>query len=228
MDKKKILIAEDDVAIQDLIDLYLDKAKYETVFAMDGEEAVSKFRSEKPDLVILDIKMPRKSGFEVCIEIRKTSFVPIIIISSRNADHDVVEGLMLGADDYVTKPFNILILLARIEANLRFRKEEPRQEVFRVANLEIDYNKHELRRNGELVELHPRELLLLMYLAERRNQVISLDQLYREVWGADPLGDTLTVSVHISRIRKKIETNPKEPQLIKTVKGRGYMLVEET
>ncbi|MEQ6388008.1 response regulator transcription factor [Bacillaceae bacterium S4-13-58] len=228
MGAKKILIGEDDEAIQELIHLYLDENRYEPIFAKDGEEVLRKFYDYSPDLILLDINMPKRNGFEVCIEIRKSSLVPIIFVTSRDEPKDIVEGLMVGADDYVSKPFNMEILLARMEANLRYKSQlENQSNKLMVNNLEFDYEKYQVRKSGQEVYLHPRELDLLFYLVTHKNKVISAERLYEEVWQADSFGDTLTVSVHISRIRSKIEDDPREPKKIKTVKGKGYMFVEE-
>lgn len=226
MAKFKILIAEDDPAIRELVALHLDGSKYVVVFAGDGEEALLQFNVEKPDLMLLDIQMPKMSGLEVCQHIRGCSLIPIIFVSSRGDDQDIIAGLELGADDYVTKPFNMKVLLARIEANLRYpNRDLDDTEIIRNGELEFDYKKHEVRKLGKKIDLHPRELLLLLYLAKHPNQVIRPSHLYEEVWGADSLGDTLTVSVHVSRIRKKIEDDPKRPEYIQTVKGQGYIFV---
>lgn len=222
---KKILITEDDIAILELIELYLDKDKYKVIFAMNGEEALEKFHKEHPDLIILDINMPVKNGIDVCKEIREISLVPIIFVTSRDESKDVVEGLMAGADDYVTKPFDCDVLLARIEANLRYKKDYlAKKDIVNIDSLEVDYRKHRVTKYGKEIILHPRELSLLLYMTKHTDEVLSPQKIYEEVWGADSLGDTLTVSVHISRIRKKIEENPKNPKIIKTVKGKGYII----
>lgn len=228
MGANKILIGEDDEAIQELIHLYLDENKYEPIFARDGAEVLRKFYDDSPDLILLDINMPKKNGLEVCKEIRVSSLVPIIFITSRDEPSDIVEGLMVGADDYVSKPFNMEILLARMEVNLRYKnKLENHSNKVMVDNLEFDYEKYQVRKSGKEVNLHPRELDLLFYLVTNKNKVISAERLYEAVWQADSFGDTLTVSVHISRIRSKVEDDPKKPKKIKTVKGKGYMFVEE-
>ncbi|MBU9710654.1 response regulator transcription factor [Evansella tamaricis] len=224
---KKILIAEDDEAIRDLLDIYIDKEKYEIVFASNGEEALQKFQMEKPDLILLDVNMPKISGIEVCKKIREHHTTPIIFVTGRRDSEDVVEGLMAGADDYVIKPFDNKVLAARIEANIRFKKIADEGDTLKIQNIELNFQKNKIQKDGRELQFHPREMNLLFYMAKNPDQVISSRKLYEEVWEADSLGDTLTVSVHISRIRKKIEDNPKEPKLIKTVKGRGYILLKE-
>ncbi|WP_251555127.1 response regulator transcription factor [Neobacillus muris] len=221
----KILMAEDDPAIQELVDIYLDKQVYQIWFASDGEETIKMFNDIHPDLLLVDINMPKKNGIEVCKEIRKTSMIPVLFLSSRDDEKDIIEGLMAGADDYITKPFNMNVLLARIETNVRYKSPNKWVEKpLRLGRLELNFQTFAVKMNGIKVELNPRELDLLFYLAAHPNEVIGADKLYEEVWRADSLGDTLTVAVHISRIRKKVEEDPKNPKIIKTVKGKGYML----
>jgi len=222
----KILIIDDEQNICDLLNLYLVKEGYETVTANDGEEAVKKFKESQFDLVLLDIMLPKKDGWEVCKEIRKTSNVPIIMLSAKGETFDKVLGLELGADDYVTKPFDSKELVARIKSVIRRTKDsgeplaEDMQEV-EYENLYVSLTNYKLRVKGEDVDAPPKEIELLYHLAKNPNRVYTRDQLLDEIWGFKYFGDSRTVDVHIKRIREKLE-NVSEKWTIKTVWGVGY------
>ena len=225
----KILVVDDEKNICELLSLYLIKEGYEVVCANDGEAAVTKFNAEPFDLVLLDIMLPKKDGWEVCKEIRKVSKTPIIMLSAKGETFDKVLGLELGADDYVTKPFDTKELVARIKSVIRRSKdsgdvqkatESDMQEV-EYENLYVSLTNYKLRVRGEDVDAPPKEIELLYHLAKNPNRVFTRDQLLDEIWGFKYFGDSRTVDVHIKRIREKLE-NVSEKWTIKTVWGVGY------
>ena len=223
--KVKILFCDDDKNICELARLYLEKEGFDVVLANDGKQAVNVFNRENPGLVVLDILMPEMDGYAVCKEIRKISLVPIIFLTAKSDTFDKVLGLELGADDYMVKPFDVKELIARIKAVLRrFAaevKEEEKEEVVTYANFNINLSNYELVIDDIKVEMPPKELELLYYLASNPNKVFTRDQLLSNVWGYDYFGDSRTVDVHIKRIREKIE-NKSEKWNLKTVWGVGY------
>ena len=219
----KILIVDDEKNIVELAKLYLERDGFSTVCAYDGEEALSVFKKETPELIVLDIMLPKIDGWQVCREIRKTSQVPIIMLTAKTDTFDKVLGLELGADDYLTKPFEPKELVARIKAVLR--RIEPandgeKKEVS-FTNLSINTETYELKINGETVEAPPKEIELLYFLAQNPNKVYTREQLLDKVWGFDYFGDSRTVDVHIKRLRQKLEAANENWQL-KTVWGVGY------
>lgn len=219
----KILIADDEKNIVELAKLYLERDGFVTVCAYDGEEAISVFKKESPELIILDIMMPKIDGWQVCREIRKTSQVPIIMLTAKSDTFDKVLGLELGADDYMTKPFEPKELVARVKAVLRrsdVLKDTEKKEVS-FPNLSINIENYELKINGETVEAPPKEIELLYFLAQNPNKVYTREQLLDKVWGFDYFGDSRTVDVHIKRLRQKLEVVSENWQL-KTVWGVGY------
>lgn len=223
----RILVVDDERNICDLLSLYLVKEGFETECAQDGVQALEKFAAGKFDLVILDIMLPGKDGWEVCREIRKTSNVPIIMLSAKGETFDKVLGLELGADDYVTKPFDSKELVARIKSVIRRTKDagaEPAaadtQEV-EYENLYVSLTNYKLRVNGADIDAPPKEIELLYHLAKNPNRVFTRDQLLDEIWGFKYFGDSRTVDVHIKRIREKLE-GVSEKWTIKTVWGVGY------
>lgn len=223
----RILVVDDEKNICDLLSLYLVKEGFETECAQDGLQALEKFAAGKFDLVILDIMLPGKDGWEVCREIRKTSNVPIIMLSAKGETFDKVLGLELGADDYVTKPFDSKELVARIKSVIRRTKDagaEPAaadtQEV-EYENLYVSLTNYKLRVNGADIDAPPKEIELLYHLAKNPNRVFTRDQLLDEIWGFKYFGDSRTVDVHIKRIREKLE-GVSEKWTIKTVWGVGY------
>ncbi len=226
MDKYKVLIVDDDFNISNLLRLYLEKEGFDTVTADDGEKAVELFESEKPDLVLLDIMLPKMDGWQVCREIRKTSQCPIIMITAKTETFDKVLGLELGADDYIVKPFENKEVVARVRAVLRRTATAQTTAVkeVRFDNLVINLSNYELRVKGELINTPPKELELLYHLASNPNQMFSRDQLLDEVWGFDYCGESRTIDVHIKRIREKIDGASDKWELC-TVWARGYKFV---
>ena len=220
----KLLIIEDDSNIAELIKVYLTKEGYETKIASDGVEAVNFFKMFEPDLVLLDIMLPRKDGWQVCREIREISSKPVIMITAKGDVIDKVLGLELGADDFIVKPFDMKELSARIKAVLRrynAHKSTEDNEVVRFENIEISLKKYELKLCGKAIDIPPKELELLYFLASNCNRVFTRDQLLDKVWGFDYLGDSRTVDVHVKRLREKLEGISDKWEL-KTVWGVGY------
>ena len=219
-----VLIVEDDRNIQELLQLYLEKEGYAVTVANDGGQGLSKFRSIKPDLVLLDVMMPVMDGWAVCKAIRADSQTPIIMLTAKGETDDKVTGLRSGADDYVTKPFEMKELLARIEAVLRRTGSAPAEEKSRRLSFDkmtIDMDAFELILNGKKVDTPPKEMELLLYLASSPNRVYTRNQLLDEVWGFDYFGDSRTVDVHVKRLREKLE-GVSEQWNLKTVWGVGY------
>lgn len=223
--KGRILFCDDDKNICELARLYLEKEGYEVILAKDGKQAVLLFNEKNPDLIILDIMMPEMDGYETCKEIRKTSQIPIIFLTAKSDTFDKVLGLELGADDYMVKPFDIKELFARIKAVLRRSEinaeKSPSKSIISYDNLSINIENFELMIDGVQIEMPPKELNLLYYLASNPNKVFTRDQLLSSVWGYDYFGDSRTVDVHIKRIREKIDGKSDKWNL-KTVWGIGY------
>ena len=222
--KQKILIADDDGNIAELISLYLTKEGYETAKAKDGREAVRLFQSFGPDLIILDIMMPEMDGYEVCREVRKASSVPIIMLTAKGETFDKVLGLELGADDYMVKPFDTKELVARVKAVLRrMDKPEISSKKINYDDLSINMSNYSVSYMDQNVDMPPKELELLYFLASHPNQVFTREQLLNQIWGYEYFGDTRTVDVHIKRIREKLGKDEDHPTwAIKTVWGVGY------
>jgi DNA-binding response OmpR family regulator len=225
-----ILVVEDDNTLREVLEYNLKKEGYDVLTAGDGGEALELYRSKKPRLVILDIMLPVMSGTEVCRIIRAESQTPIIMLTAKSEEVDRVVGLEIGADDYVTKPFSMRELLARIKAVLR-RSEAAKgtkvptagkNEFLEAADIAVDLNKHEVRKGGNRVELNPKEFELLVLLLSNMGQVISREQILRKVWGYDYIGNDRTVDVHIRWMRRKLETDPGNPRYLVTVRGYGY------
>ncbi|KPU44197.1 transcriptional regulatory protein YycF [Oxobacter pfennigii] len=225
MANEKILVIEDEQEISDLISDYLEINNYKVYRAYNGNEGLEIFNSSNPDLIILDLMLPGIDGFELCKKIRKQSSIPIIILSARREDVDKVLGLGLGADDYVTKPFSPSELIARIKAQLRrsMMNTDSRQDhIMDFGRLKIDLKGYNVLLNGEQLLLPAKEFELLSFLATNAGQVFTKEQLFNNIWGFDDFGDINTVTVHIRRLREKIEENPSNPKLIVTVWGVGY------
>ena len=223
----KILVVDDDANICELLKLYLENDGYNVFVANDGQAAVDTFAAKEPDLVLLDIMLPKMDGWQVCREIRKTSSAPIIMLTAKGETFDKVLGLELGADDYVTKPFDAKEVMARIKAVLRRTKGESdaaaatgKKPVI-YENLEINIVNYELKVNGEVVDTPPKELELIYHFASNPNRVYTRDQLLDEVWGFDYYGDSRTVDVHVKRLREKLE-GVSDKWALKTVWGVGY------
>lgn len=224
----KILVIEDEKAIADIIKFNLEKEGHTVETAYDGEDGVKKAFSINPDLILLDIMMPKKDGFQVLKEVRAKSQVPVIMLTAKEEEVDKVLGLELGADDYVVKPFSMRELMARVKANLRrvdfsnITTTNSNSEIIDLNGLSIDLNKYEVRKNGEIVDLTLREFELLKFLASKAGQVFSREQLLEEVWGYEYYGDIRTVDVTVRRLREKIEDNNGEFKYILTKRGVGY------
>ena len=218
---KKILVVDDEKPISDIIKFNMAKEGYEVLTAFDGREALEVFAAENPDIIILDLMLPEIDGLEVARTIRKTSNVPIIVLSAKDTEFDKVIGLEIGADDYVTKPFKPKELVARVRARLRRQEDSPR-ETLEVGDLTIDVPGHAVFRDGKEISLTPLEFDLLHTLASRPKQVFSRDELLEKVWGYQHTSDTRLVNVHVQRLRSKIELDPENPQIVLTVRGVGY------
>ncbi|MBE6563802.1 MAG: response regulator transcription factor [Ruminococcaceae bacterium] len=220
----KILVVDDDQNICELLRVYLESEGYEVKMANDGAEGVNYFKMYEPDLVLLDIMLPKKDGWQVCREIRESSSKPVIMITAKGEVFDKVLGLELGADDFVVKPFDMKELSARIKAVLRrysAHDNKNDEEVIKFDNIEISLRKYELKLKGKSVDIPPKELELLYFLASNYNRVFTRDQLLDKVWGFDYLGDSRTVDVHVKRLREKLE-GVSEKWVLKTVWGVGY------
>ena len=230
---KTVLVVEDDANIVDVLRHNLLREGYEVVTARDGEAGLAAARSVRPDLIILDILLPGLDGIEVCRILRKEMSIPILMLTARAGEIDTVVGLEMGADDYVTKPFGLRELLARIKALLR-REELMREElarsagdepdIVRAGNIVIDTQRHVASRDGEPLALSPKEFDLLAFMARSPRRAFSRDLLLEKVWGYDYSGDTRTVDVHVRWLRQKIEADPAHPALLLTVRGVGYKL----
>lgn len=221
----KILVVDDEKAINDIIQYNLEGEGYEITSAYDGQECLDIFKSQKFDLIILDIMMPKLDGFSVLREIRKTSQTPVIMLTAKQEEVDKVLGLELGADDYVVKPFSIRELTARIKAILRrngLDSETKGQNTIKIKDLILDLDKYSLKKDGKDINLTLREYELLKYLVERKGQVISREELLSEVWDYEYYGDIRTVDVTIRRLREKIEDKGKDYKYILTKRGVGY------
>lgn len=221
MTDTKILIVDDDPNISDLLKMYFENEGYDVKLAADGSEGLNYFKMYEPDLVLLDIMLPKKDGWQVCREI---SSKPVIMVTAKGEVFDKVLGLELGADDFVTKPFDMKELSARVKAVLRRYQAHSRQsddEVIKFENIEISLQKYELKLKGKSVDVPPKELELLYFLASNYNRVFTRDQLLDKVWGFDYLGDSRTVDVHVKRLREKLE-GVSDKWVLKTVWGVGY------
>ena len=227
---KKILVVDDEKPISDIIKFNLEKEGYEAVVAFDGEDALEKVEGEKPDLIILDLMLPKIDGLEVAKRVRAKHTTPIIMVTAKDSELDKVLGLELGADDYVTKPFSNRELVARVKANLRRQAavkapaEEDNNTDIQVGDLVIHPEAYTVSKRGENINLTHREFELLHYLAEHIGQVINREHLLQTVWGYDYFGDVRTVDVTVRRLREKIEDNPIHPQWLITRRGVGYYL----
>jgi len=219
---EQVLLVEDDASIREVTTLGLEQSGFAVTSAGDGREGLIQFRQGRFDLVVLDVMLPSLDGFEVLREIRKDSQAPVVMLTARSDLHDVVVGLELGADDYVTKPFELPELVARIKAVLRRSTAEPGDAVIHTDGLEIDPAGFTVRRGDEELELTATEFRLLLELARRPKQVFTRELLLELVWNYDYLGDSRLVDAAVQRLRGKIEDDPKEPTLIRTVRGVGY------
>lgn len=221
-----ILVVDDEKPIVEILKVNLTRSGYRVIEAFDGDEAVKKALSEEPDLILLDVMLPKQDGFSVCKKIRETSSVPIIMLTAREEEVDKILGLELGADDYMTKPFSLRELMARVKANLRrtqFKSaDESENDVMSFGDLSIDLEKYEVKKRGKVIELTYREFELLKFLAGKRGKIFSREILLNKVWDYEFYGDVRTVDVTIRRLREKIEDNPSMPAYIMTKRGVGY------
>jgi DNA-binding response OmpR family regulator len=225
---KTVLVVEDDPTLAATLSYNLRKQGFRVVSAGDGAAALAAARDERPDLVVLDLMLPKVDGLEVCRRLRSQSDVPVLMLTAKTAEMDKVVGLEVGADDYVTKPFSMRELVARIRALLRRAGAQPRGEVdapLVVGPIEVDLRGHVVRRGGEVVALKPKEFDLLAFLARNPGQVFTREQLLQHVWGYDFFGGSRTVDVHMRWLREKLEERPSAPCHLLTVRGVGYKLV---
>lgn len=226
---KKILVVDDEKPISDIVKFNLTKEGYEVYTAYDGEEALEKVEEVEPDLILLDLMLPKMDGLEVAREVRKSHDMPIIMVTAKDSEIDKVLGLELGADDYVTKPFSNRELVARVKANLRRgaaakEPEETTPSELTIGDLTIHPDAYMVTKRGETIELTHREFELLFYLAKHLGQVMTREHLLQTVWGYDYFGDVRTVDVTVRRLREKIEDNPSHPNYLVTRRGVGYYL----
>lgn len=218
----KILVCDDDKDIVEAIDIYLTQEGYEVQKAYDGDEAIKVLKSNEVDLLIMDVMMPRLDGIRATLKIRENMSLPIIILSAKSEDADKILGLNIGADDYITKPFNPLELVARVKSQLRRTARSDNQSEFRTGGLVIRDDLKEVTVDGEKVKLTPIEYNILLLLVKNQGKVFSINQIYENIWNEEAIGADNTVAVHIRHIREKIEINPKEPRYLKVVWGVGY------
>lgn len=226
----KLLLIEDDLDICEIIHMNLSNSGYDLVTVHSAPEAFEVIRKESFDLILLDIMLPGMNGLDICREIRKTNFCPIIFISCLDDESTIINALELGGDDYLVKPFNFKILQARIESILRRSHLLPVPEetsILTFKDIHVDLHKHAVEVRGRAVYLSPFELKILVYLMKNPEKVVPLEELYQNVWGDDSLGDVRTVKVHVSNLRKKLEEVPQHPEYIRTVKRIGYMLTAD-
>jgi two-component system, OmpR family, response regulator RegX3 len=226
-----ILLVDDEPALRDAVAGGLRDEGYRVVEAADGREALERFRADGPDLVLLDLMLPEMSGMEVCRVLRRESDVPIMMLTARDSEIDKVVGLEVGADDYVTKPFSLRELLARVRALLRRSEAAGRTQAasaaeapVRLGRVEVDLAGHRLLSEGQTVAVKPKAFELLAFLLRHRGQVFTREQLLQHVWGYDYAGETRTVDVHVHGLRAQIEEDPHHPRLLETVRGVGYVL----
>ena len=225
-----ILVCDDDKEIVEAIEIYLSQEGYHVMKAYDGAEALKLLETENAHLLVLDVMMPKLDGIRATLKIRENNSIPIIILSAKSEDADKILGLNVGADDYVTKPFNPLELVARVKSQLRRYTQlggtvkEKSEKVYEVGGLAINDDLKEVTVDGEVVKLTPIEYNILLLLMKNQGRVFSIDQIYESIWNEDAIGADNTVAVHIRHIREKIEINPKEPRYLKVVWGVGYKI----
>lgn len=228
---KRILIVEDDYSIAELQKDYLELSGFEVEICEDGVQGIEAIKKNKYDLLILDIMLPKLNGFDILKSMEENKDIPVLLVSAKKEEIDKIKGLSLGADDYITKPFSPGELVARVKAHLNNYEKlknkfniNSKQDTLIIRGLEIHKAARQVYINGKEVSLPQKEFELLLYLAENPNRVFKRDELFEKIWGLDALGDSATVTVHIGRLREKIETSPANPQYIETVWGAGYKL----
>ena len=224
-----ILVVDDEPVFIEALTISLEREGFGVIAAADGPAALKAISEKDPDLILLDVMLPGMSGIDVCREIRKSSSVPVIMVTAKGEEIDAVVGLEVGADDYITKPYRLRELIARIRAILRRSEYSPKEdetisnpEVLVEGAVRLDLERHELSVDGELVSLALREFELLSYLMENSGRVVTRESLMQNVWGWDYIGDTKTIDVHVKRLRSKIESDPSAPLRISTIRGVGY------
>ena len=229
MANQRILVVEDDTTLLDILKYNLEKEGFEVLIADDGVKALEAARAQQPSLMILDIMLPQMDGYEVCRILRSEMTVPILMLTAKASEIDKVVGLELGADDYMTKPFSIRELMARVRALLRrssltgeTAEKEETPALLKSGNLELDISRHEISLGGRKLELSPKEFELLVFLIKNKGKVYSRQFLLKEIWGYEYYGDSRTIDVHIRWLRKKIEVDPDHPERIITLRGFGY------
>jgi len=225
-----ILVCDDDKEIVEAIQIYLEQEDYHVIKAYDGMEALGILKKEQVDLLVIDVMMPKLDGIRATLKIREENSIPIIILSAKSEDVDKILGLNVGADDYVTKPFNPLELVARVKSQLRRYTQlgstvaQEKQSLYSAGGLAIDDELKEVTVDGEMVKLTPIEYNILLLLVKNQGRVFSIGQIYESIWNEEAIGADNTVAVHIRHIREKIEINPKEPRYLKVVWGVGYKI----
>lgn len=227
---RKILIVDDEVELLNLLKMVLTKEGFENIYtAQNGKDAIDLFENINPDLAILDVMLPDMEGYDICKIIRKTSNIPVLFLSAKGEELNRVMGLAIGADDYITKPFSPMEVALRVKIQLTKymminNNKTNNKEILIVKPFEIDEEKMEVRKNGQVIELKPKEYKMFLYMLKHKNQIISKERLYNEVWGENFFGSENTVMVHIRKLRENIEENPSKPKYLLTVKGLGYKL----
>ena len=230
---QSILVCDDDKQIVEAIDIYLTGEGFEVIKAYDGAEALELLKTHTVNLMILDVMMPGLDGIRTTLKVRETSSIPIIILSAKSEDADKILGLNIGADDYITKPFNPLELVARVKSQLRRYTQlgnmnnQMGNHVFKCGGLQINDENKEVTVDGELIKLTPIEYNILLLLVKNQGKVFSINQIYESIWNEDAIGADNTVAVHIRHIREKIEINPREPRYLKVVWGVGYKIEKQ-
>ena len=236
--KQKILLVEDEHSIADSISYNLKQEGFSVTHVDEGPIALELFQEEKFSLIILDLMLPEISGLDICRSIRKTSNVPIIMVTARDDEVDKITGLEIGADDYITKPFSVKELISRVKAVMRRSQFSPTtngsqknsfagNDKIIVGDIEMSPLRYEAKVKGELIDLRPREFELLYFLCENAGNLVSREELFDQVWGYAFVGNSKTLDVHIQRIRERIEENPKKPKRLTTIRGMGYKLIDE-
>lgn len=222
----KVLVVEDEQSLREALVFFLEKEGHDVIVAVDGEEAIRVYENSGPDIILLDLMLPKIDGNQVCKQIRQTSNVPIIMLTAKDSEIDKIVGLEIGADDYITKPYSTRELLARIKAVLRRQVEPPVNigSVLIAGELRLDSDRHVVSLSGNQLTLPLKEFELLELLMENVNRVLTRGQIIDRVWGSNYFGDTKTLDVHIKRLRSKVEEDPARPQYIQTVRGLGYKL----
>jgi DNA-binding response OmpR family regulator len=225
MDKHKIMIVDDDPHICEIVQAYCEREGFISNYSHSGTEAMKLLTWFEPDLIVLDVLLANENGIDWCRDARTYTNAPIVFLSSREEDEVKISALSYGGDDYVTKPFSPGVLMAKIKAHLRRVSTGRREQLLELPGLTLDFYTQSVIMGSETIFLSKKEFSLLSYMAQNANRVVSVDALFQLIWGMESLEDTRTVAVHISNLRKKIETNPANPEKIVTVRGTGYMLV---